>query len=751
MLIHNYHSFLSAMPSLLIRKAFSLIKTSKQVTTFLGIISVFFLSLFNLCKAQSIGENVHVDTESKITALGAEGDNFGDSVAISEDMAVVGAPYDDDAGNNSGSAYVFALSDGVWTQQARLIALDSAPGDNFGDSVAISGNTAVVGAPWKDNSDSPLGSVYVFTRSDGVWIQQAKLTAPDATKGDNFGESIAIFGDTAVVGVNYPSAVYVFARSNGIWTQQSKLIPTDGVIPEGYGESVAIFGDTAVVGAANGGAPFLDFGSVYAFKRSEGEWTQQAKLTPLDARRSQHLGGSVAISKDTIVAGAGTWGAFIPDVYIFARSDGVWEQQAKLISPETEISYSFGESVAISGNSVVIGAPDDGDDSSGSAYIFIRSGGVWTLQAKLTAPDAGANDRFASTVAIFGDTIMVGAPYDDDSGINSGSAYIYKTITDRIVTIEFDSTRSSSANESDLPVSVTVKLALLGTEELSRKVSVDVINAGTGTARIGEDYVPFTTTTLTFPEGSRDGATQSFNLDIIQDDGMEDNETIQLELANLQGEAILGDSVTHKVTIRDDDTPLDGQGRIYWTDGNRNNIRRMNLDGSNFKEIVPANVIDPTGIAVDGVGGKIYWQEFGSRFVRRANLDGSKVEDFLDWRFTKGIVNGLTIDVSSGSIFTAHTNRDGFGTYYPTRITQKRLNDGTANSIGPKEPFSDFDPDEFNFGVGFTAAIVADLQDGKLYWTDNEGIWRSNLDGNEIELFINVRSSSVQNDYPGSN
>ncbi len=243
-------------------------------------------------------------------------DSFGTSVAVSGDTAVVGVWLDDHVGGNTdeGSAYVFVRSGGVWAQQAKLIASDAAANDRFGLSVAVSGDTVVVGAHFDDHAVGiDHGSAYVFVRSGGVWTQQQKLIASDAAADDQFGYSVAVSGDTAVVGAwadnhlggNDAGSAYVFVRSGVVWIEQAKLIASDAELFENFGNSVAVSGDTAVVGARNDNYPGgVQAGSAYVFVRSGGGWTQQVKLTPSDAAVSDEFGISVAVSGDTAVVGA---------------------------------------------------------------------------------------------------------------------------------------------------------------------------------------------------------------------------------------------------------------------------------------------------------------------------------------------------------------------------------------------------------------------------------------------------------------
>ena len=289
-------------------------------------------------------------------------------------------------------------------------------------------------------SESDHGSAYVFVRSGGVWIEQQKLEASDADAGDLFGISVVISGETVVVGAvgddgaaggNQGSA-YVFVRSAGGWSLQQKLEAPDAVAGDRLGASVAISGETVVVGADNddGEAGFTQ-GSAYVFVRSGGAWGLQQKLDGLGRGGWGLFGDSVAISGETVLVGAfgddrteANQGA----AYVFVRSGGVWTEQQKLEAPDAHVFDEFGVSVTISGETAVVGELDDGaaGGNQGSAYVFVRSGGVWSLQQKLEAPNAARNDRFGESVAISGKTVVVGAEGDDGmAAVSQGSAFVF--------------------------------------------------------------------------------------------------------------------------------------------------------------------------------------------------------------------------------------------------------------------------------------------------------------------------------------
>jgi len=289
--------------------------------------------------------------------------------------------------------------------------------------------------------------LYVFVRSGEVWTQQADLQCPQFGSFQYFGYSVALEGDTALVGtlaapgLNVGGQVFFFARSgppgDEFWTSQ-QVFPSDGVPGDQFGVSVAMSPsqDTAVVGAyLEDNAGELDAGSAYVFVKSGNSWVEQAKLTASDGAADDRFGLRVAISGDTVLVGAyqddHAGGANAGSAYVFTRSGTVWTEQAKLTASDAAAGDGFGVSLAFSGDTAVIGAYTDdeaGGVDAGSAYVFTRSGDpeVWTEQSKLTASDGAAEDWFGLAVALDADTPVIGARQDDnDGGIDAGSAYVF--------------------------------------------------------------------------------------------------------------------------------------------------------------------------------------------------------------------------------------------------------------------------------------------------------------------------------------
>ncbi|MCH7488604.1 MAG: FG-GAP repeat protein [Chloroflexi bacterium] len=387
-------------------------------------------------------------------------DSFGLSVAVSGDTAVVGAWGEDAGGGDAGAAYIYKHNSGGadnWGQVKKLTASDAQADDNFGISVAVSGDIAVVGAQGEDAGGSNAGAAYVFQRDQGGannWGELTKLTASDAQAFDFFGTSVAASGDIVVVGARFEDAggsgagaAYVFQRDQGgtgNWGQVKKLTASDAQAGDFFGSSVAVSGDTAVVGAWFEDAGGSDAGAAYVFQRDQGganNWGEVKKLLASDAQDFDQFGYSVAVSGDTAVIGA-RWedagGAYAGAAYVFQRDGGGtnnWGEVKKLTASDAQTGDQFGTSVAVSGDTAVVGADleDVGNPQSnfnaGAVYTLQRDqGGAdnWGQVTKLTASDAQFFDFFGGSVAVSGDTVIVGAAGEDAGGDRAGAAYVFQ-------------------------------------------------------------------------------------------------------------------------------------------------------------------------------------------------------------------------------------------------------------------------------------------------------------------------------------
>jgi hypothetical protein len=391
----------------------------------------------------------HATEHKLLSDDGLSNDYFGWSVSISGDYAVIGAFRADANGPDTGVAYIFYRNQGGadnWGQQAKLAADDGTTTDRFGYSVSISGDYAIIGAQLNDDNGMSSGSAYIFYRNQGGtdnWGQQVKLLPDDGAAYDQFGYSVSIRGDYAIVGAyldddnaDDSGSVYIFYRNQGgtdNWGQYTKLTADDAEEDDYFGYSVSLSADYAIVGAALDDDRGAESGSAYIFYRNQGgadNWGQQAKLTAADGADTDRFGYSVSISGDYVVVGAqldDDNGSNSGSAYIFNRSGSNWTQQDKLTASNGAADDFFGESVSISGDYAFVGAHqhDSNGLNSGAAYIFARNGSTWAEWARPLASDVAPEDYFGYSVSISGDDVLVGAYWDDDNGSNSGSAYFF--------------------------------------------------------------------------------------------------------------------------------------------------------------------------------------------------------------------------------------------------------------------------------------------------------------------------------------
>lgn len=303
--------------------------------------------------------------QAKLSASdGVAGDYFGVSVFVAGDTALVTAMYKD---GEKGAAYVFTRSGATWSQQAKLTASDVAAGERFGYRGSISGDTIVLSSQGGSVFGVGLGAIYVFVRSGTAWTQQARLTANDSVTGDKF-EVVVISGDTIIVGNQYKDsnrgAAYIFVRSGTTWSQQAKLTASDGVLGDLFGNSVFIDRDTAIVGSLTKN----NKGAAYVFVRNGTTWSQQAILTASDAAANNNF-GIVAVGGDIAVVGAMDNDNSKGAVYVYSRNGTAWVQQTKVTASDAAANDRFGYGIAISGDTVVAGAASK-DNSKGAVYVY---------------------------------------------------------------------------------------------------------------------------------------------------------------------------------------------------------------------------------------------------------------------------------------------------------------------------------------------------------------------------------------------
>ncbi len=337
--------------------------------------------------------------------------------------------------------------------EVKVTSSDLQGFDEFGNAVAIDGNSALVAAVEEDANGNRSGAAYLFQRNAGgtnQWAEVAKLTASDAQAEDFFGISVALDGGVAVVGAHQEDsagsnagAAYVFERNAGgtnQWGEVKKLTASDPQAEAAFGQSVGVDGDVILAGAPERDAVADQSGAVYVFERHAGgsnEWGEAARLTPSDAEAFDLFGEAVAVAGDVVVAGASLedeGGFKAGAAYVFERGAGgpnQWEETQKLLASDADELDLFGATVAAAGDAVLVGAPEEGEAGSGAgaAYVFERNAGgtnAWGEVRKLLAADTEGGDEFSSGVALEGDTAVIGARFEDAAGTSAGAAYVFR-------------------------------------------------------------------------------------------------------------------------------------------------------------------------------------------------------------------------------------------------------------------------------------------------------------------------------------
>jgi uncharacterized repeat protein (TIGR01451 family) len=324
----------------------------------------------------------------------------------------------------------------------KLTAPDGAADNEFGLAVAVDGDTAVVGARFADvNNKDNQGAAYVFVYGGNSWAWQATLTSNDGLAGDEFGGAVAVEGDWLIVGARNANAkdgaAYFFKQVNGTWTPYGKHTPSiHNTGNELFGSSVALADDFALVGAE--GADIMDGGrpgAAYVFRRGANNWFFVQRVVADEPITGARFGHSVAIDGSTALVGAPS--AKVGDnaeqgaAYVFAgfQNGAIWLQQARLIDASGAMSDSFGISVALDGNTALIGsylADVNGKKDQGAAYVFVRNQSSWSLQTKLLANGGAGRDRFGVATVLYGNTALVGARHEDEGNKDDqGAAYLF--------------------------------------------------------------------------------------------------------------------------------------------------------------------------------------------------------------------------------------------------------------------------------------------------------------------------------------
>lgn len=349
-----------------------------------------------------------------------------------------------------GTSSAFQAQD-VYADQ-KVNGLHAKPKDSLGWSVAMDGRTLVAGMPHVDDDQvgENVGCAQVFVREGGLWQLQSTLRADQPLSKDQFGYAVAISGDTILVGAksdwdygrNSKGLAYVFCRVGSEWRSQGVLEAADGKTYDGFGYSVALDGDIAVVGVPGDDERARDQGSAYVFEREGDRWIQKAKLLSPHPGKDDYMGYTVTVSGETVAVGAysaDTDGVFNSgEVFVFERGNGTWPLRARLKAPDNVVGCYFGMSLAMDGDTIVVGAmyrsantepgtpPAKIVPQIGKAYVFVRSGSGWREQARILAPHPQAEMNFGMP-AIWRDRLVLGATGETIEGkARCGAAYLYE-------------------------------------------------------------------------------------------------------------------------------------------------------------------------------------------------------------------------------------------------------------------------------------------------------------------------------------
>jgi hypothetical protein len=398
----------------------------RKVCQIVSVTFLFILVLSSILIVSAYAWECPQDWEAKLTADDlVPAADFGRSVAIGGNLVAVGAG-GANAGSvsNAGAVYLFKRRGLTYVREAKLTAPDATPGAEFGRAVAIQGNMVVVGARFAQvGTFSNAGAAYVFRKSKGSWYLEAKITPPIPANGDNFGRALAIHGDLLVVTarkeeINAPDvgAAYVFRRNGDSWIDEAKLTASDPMPGAYFGQSVDVQGDFIAVGARN--ADPNGAGAVYLFYPSGDQWVEVAKLTPPDGQKDDQFAFTIAIHGNLIAVGARR--ADLPGAkdagaaYLFSMRRNRVHRVTKLTAGDALAGDQFGQSIALSGDFIAVGANRADIDSNvdqGTVYLFRRKGNEWVEEDKLTASDGMAGDEFGYSLSAFGNIVVTGAHF----------------------------------------------------------------------------------------------------------------------------------------------------------------------------------------------------------------------------------------------------------------------------------------------------------------------------------------------------
>ena len=351
------------------------------------------------------------------------GDGFGRSIALGDRWLLVGAPHDDLAGRDSGSAALYALEDAAWEQVDLIAPARGAPRMHFGHSVALEGDLCAVGAPGAGSRGRLSGTVYLFRRDGDYWLQIAELRAATGTAGDRFGEAIALDRGRLLVGAPGTDgaapdsgAVHIYEAEEGRWLERKVLSPPTGSGRAEFGCAVDLDGDRIAIGAWGLGPKDLRQGGVFLYLAVEGRWEFEAKLTAPDSAILDYFGTSIDLSGERCLVGAPWKKIFHEGVgaaHLFQRVQGEWREEALLLGADRHAGAGFGTAVALENGRALVGArfgAGPPDARHGSVECFQHGPRGWERTNSLPRPPGTRADDYGMAIELAGDQVAIGAP-----------------------------------------------------------------------------------------------------------------------------------------------------------------------------------------------------------------------------------------------------------------------------------------------------------------------------------------------------
>jgi hypothetical protein len=380
--------------------------------------------------APLFGGNGATQEQKLLAPGGLPNDWFGNKVALAGDTALISAVTADPGGVNAEGLCYVCVRDGTgWVEQATLARSAPQAGALFGSDVALQGDTAVVGA----TGVFPGGRAIVFTRTGTTWSEQATLAPNNTLQNLSFGRSVAIDGDTIVVGAphitNKRGSAYVFVRTGTDWSFQKKLQPATSSLGDGFGVSVDVQGELIVIGApGENHSGLVDAGAAYAFERSGTKWTETNRMVAGDPVDDADFGSAIDLDGDSVAVGSSGYETAAGAVYVCVRDGTSFIEQAKVTSTALSFQSRFGATLSLQGGRLAVGARGEwtgAGASAGAVYLFSESGGAWSLDEKLFPNDPAPGHYFGESVSIDADGLLIGAFGDVTQGFFAGAAYVF--------------------------------------------------------------------------------------------------------------------------------------------------------------------------------------------------------------------------------------------------------------------------------------------------------------------------------------